>query len=155
MSIAWIYLDKKAAAVSALHDYADMDFIIDNTPDDIADVRSKMTAIKAPVISKLPKSIPDPHAGEERLVSQIDEIDVLKERYRRALEYMSWFRPAWDALTDDERYILQEFFIRDGVSKTTAVLNISYRIHVERAQAYRYKDKALARLALLLFGIGK
>ena len=36
----------------------------------------------------------NPKSGEERLAACLDEIDVLKERYRRALEYMEWFKPA-------------------------------------------------------------
>ena len=151
MTIAWIYLDKKSAAVAALKDYTDMEFIINNTPEDIDDVRSKMTAAKAPVISKLPKGTPDPHAGEARLVSQIDEIDILKERYRRALEYMSWFRPAWDALTEDERFVLSEFFTTDR-TKLAAVIRINERLHLEKSQIYYKKEKALEHLVLLLYG---
>ena len=152
MSIAWIYLDKKSAAVSALKDYADMDFIINNTPDDISDVRAKMTTAQLPAVSDMPRGTHDPHAGEARLVSQIDEIDILKERYRLALEYMAWFCPAWDALTDDERFMLSEFYREDGGRREDAVGFICERFHIERTSAYNKKNRALAKLALLLYG---
>ena len=150
MKIAWIYLDKKLAAVEAMQDYHDMEFIIANAPDDVADVRAQMTAVKTPTPSDMPRSGSEPHAGEARLAASLDEIDVLKERYRRALEYMAWFRPAWDALTDDERFILSEFYRQDA-SKTEAVGNVCDKLHIERTCAYKRKDAALLRLTVLLY----
>ncbi len=43
-----------------------------------------------------PRSIPETHpkAGEERMLNVIGEIDILKERYRRAMETMDRF-PAY------------------------------------------------------------
>jgi hypothetical protein len=151
MTIAWIYLDKKIAAVDALKDYASMDYIIINSPDDLDEARTRMTAVRSSVPDGMPRT-PDPHAGEARLAASLDEIDVLKERYRRALEYMEWFRPAWDALTDDEQFILTEFFLREDVNKTEAIGNISDRLHIERSWVYKKKDAALTRLSLLLYG---
>ena len=36
MSIAWQYLDKRNAAISALKDYESMQYILAHTPSDIA-----------------------------------------------------------------------------------------------------------------------
>ena len=152
MRIAWIYLDKRTAAVEALKDYSSMEYIIQTCPDDITDVREQMTVTASSAPTGMPTRQRDPHAGEARLAASIDEIDVLKERYRRALEYMEWFNPAWNALTEDEQFILDECFLREDVSKTEAILNVGNRLHIERAQVYRRKDKALDRLSLLLYG---
>ena len=149
--IAWIYLDKKTAAVDALKDYASMEYIIKNHRDDMDEIRSNITAIPSSSIVS-PSASKNPNSGETRLASSLDEIDVLKERYRRALEYMEWFRPAWDKLTDDERFILTEFFLREDITKTEAILNIGDRLHIERTWVYRKKDTALTRLSLLLYG---
>ena len=151
MTIAWIYLDKRTAAIDALKDYASMEYIIQTCPDDLTDVRDRMTAVSSSAPTGMPRQ-KNPHSGEARLAASIDEIDVLKERYRRALEYMEWFSPAWDALTEDERFILNECFLREDISKTEAILNVGDRLHIERAQVYRRKDKSLDRLALLLYG---
>ena len=151
MKIAWIYLDKKTAAIDALKDYASMEYIVDNCPDDLAEVRERMTAIPSSAPTGMPRQ-KNPHSGETRLAASLDEIDVLKERYRRALEYMEWFRPAWDALSDDERLILSEFFLREDISKTEAIGNISERLYIERSWVYKKKDAALTRLSLLLYG---
>ena len=151
MMIVWAYLDKKSAAVDALKDYASMKYIIQNHHCELEEAMERMTS--------LPSSLPDgqpraknPKAGEARLAASLDEIDVLKERYRRALEYMEWFQPAWDALTEDEQFVLSEFYCGGDARQTDAVGNICERFHIERSSAYNKKNRALARLALLLYG---
>ena len=37
--ITWRYVDRRAAAINALRDYATMETIIDNTPDDLKDIK--------------------------------------------------------------------------------------------------------------------
>ena len=150
MLIAWQYLDKKAAAVEALKDYSSMQYIIEHSDEDIYEVETRMTIPHSAKITGVPGKH-NPKSGEERLAACLDEIDVLKERYRRALEYMEWFKPAWEALSEEEQFILTEFFVND-VSKTEAVANIGEKLFLERAQVYRRKDKALNHLALLLYG---
>ena len=150
MTIAWTYLDKRGAAVDALKDFASMEYIIANHADDEEAIREDMTAVGSPALGGQPSGH-NPHGGEARLTAQIDEIDVLKERYRQALEYMAWFRPAWEEMPEEEQFVLREFF-RDDNSKSESVLLIGDRLHLERAQVYRRKDKALNRLALLLYG---
>jgi len=151
MKISWIYLDKKAAAVSALKDYTDMEFIINNAPADIADTRATMTAAKVPTVSNTPKGTPDVHAGEARLVAQIDEIDVLKERYRRALEYMDWFRPAWEVLSETEKNILAAFYMSAN-QKSGATARLITQLNYSEAHIERLRSKALSRFTVLLFG---
>ena len=152
MTIAWIYLDKKSATVNVLKDYSDMEFIINSTPDDVADVRAKMTAVKAVAPTGAPPtSSPNPHAGETRLAAQLDEIDVLKERYRQALEYMEWFQPAWDTLTETEQIILKEFYM-GGNQRSGAGPRLETRLNYGHSQIERLRSKGLSRLSTLLFG---
>ena len=149
--IAWTYLDKKSAAVEALKDYTAMEFIINNHEEAELELRERMTAVRSSVPTGMPHN-PNPHAGETRLVAQIDEIDVLKERYRLALEYMAWFHPAWEKLTEDEQFVLNEFYCASDSSQTDAVYNICDKFSIERSSAYNKKNRALSRLALLLYG---
>jgi hypothetical protein len=151
MSIAWKYLDKKSAAVEALKDYSIMEFIIRSYPADMEEAREDMVSYRASVLSALPKAH-DPKAGETRLAATIDEIDVIRERYRQALEFMEWYHPAWDALHEDERFVLGEFYRNDEDSQKDAVDGICRRFTIERSSAYNRKNRALAKLALLLYG---
>ena len=109
MSIMYKYLDKRAAAIAAIKDFDSMKFIIRNTDSEITAEREKMTGVGSPNMDDMPHAH-DPSAAEERIAGSIDEIDVLRERYRQAVEYMNWFRPAWERLTDEDRYVLESFY---------------------------------------------
>ena len=97
MSIMWKYLDKKAATVKALEDYEDMFFIIENTDEKVKAEKEKMVGVGSPKLDGMPKAH-NPQAGEDKIIECIEKIDIMKERYRQAVEYMGWFQPAWDQL---------------------------------------------------------
>ena len=107
MNIIWHYLDKRGAAINALKDYGSMQYIIDHTDEEIDTVHDRMSSVGSPVLSDMPKGLHNPQANENRIIAAIDEIDVLKERYRQAVEYMDWFKPAWMALSEDEDLLLE------------------------------------------------
>ena len=65
-----------------------MKHIIENTDKEIAQVYSRMAGVGSPAIEKMP-SANNPQAGEDRMITRIEEIDVLKERLRQAKEYMA------------------------------------------------------------------
>ena len=148
--IAWTYLDKKGAAIEALKDYSAMEFIILNTEDAKKELRENMISVRSAAPTGMPRNL-NPKAGEAKLAAQIDEIDVLKERYRSAVQYMNWFKPAWEELSEDDRYILSEFYGTEE-RQTDAVGNICEYFHIERTSAYNRKNRALTRLAILLYG---
>ena len=150
MSIIWKYLDKRSAAVDALKDYSSMEFIIANTSSEIKNTRDKMSDVRSPQFDGMPRTH-NPQAGEERILKGIEEIDILQERYRQAVEYMEWFKPAWEQLSEDERYVLETFYNEEG-SQTGAVYEICDYFHIERSSAYNKKNRALTKLAVLLYG---
>lgn len=150
MSVIWQYLDKRAATVKALKDYSSMEYILQNTDAEISHVHDKMSAIRSPSFDGVPHAH-DPQTGEDRMVQGIAEIDVLKERYRQAVEYMDWFKPAWDELSEDEQYVLETFY-RDDESQSGAVYAICEAYHIERSSAYNRKNRALEHLTTLLYG---
>lgn len=150
MSIIWQYLDKRAATIKALKDYGSMRYIIENTKSEIDRVHEKMGGIRSPGFDGILHSR-NPQAGEDRLIKGIDEIDVLKERYRQAVEYMDWFKPAWEELDEDERYVLDTFYGQDDYG-SSAVYAICDHFHIERSSAYNKKNRALDHLTTLLYG---
>lgn len=150
MSVIWKYLDKRSAAVDALKDYDSMAFIIANTSNEIKNTRDDMGSIRSPQFDGMPRTH-NPQAGEERILKNIEKIDILQERYRQAVEYMEWFKPAWEELSSEERYVLETFY-RDEGGQTGAVYEICSQLNVERSTAYNRKNRALAKLAVLLYG---
>lgn len=91
MNIIWQYLDKRSAAVNALKDYSSMAYILAHTDEEIAQVHEDTTTLGSPAFTDMPSGSPNPQSGEMRIIAAIDEIDVLRERYRQAKEYMEWF----------------------------------------------------------------
>lgn len=150
MSIMWKYLDKRSATIAAIKDRRSMRFIIDHTEDDIAAERDRMTGVGAVRSDGMPHAY-NPKAGEDRVISGIEEIDVLKERYRQAMEYMEWFEPAWAQLSNDEQYVLETFYDENPYG-TNAAWYIADHYQIEQASAYRKKNRALDHLTVLLFG---
>lgn len=152
MSIAWLYLDKRNAAINALKDFESMNYIIENTQSEIVSTQEDMTSLGSAAFSDMPKGPHNPCAGENKIVKAMDTISLLNERYQRALEYMAWFRPAWLALSEDEQFVLSRFYMDDESRQADSVYDICDRFHIERTSAYKKKDRALARLTLLLYG---
>lgn len=153
MSIIWKYLDKRAGAVEAIKDFGIMRFIIDHTDDEMKAAYEKMSGISSPQFDGMPHSH-NPHAAEERIVKGIEEVDVLKERYRQALEYMAWFLPAWEELSEDERYVLENFYGEANEYGGGVIYTIAEHFHIEQSSAYNKKNRALQHLTVLLFGKG-
>ena len=151
MSIMWKYLDKRSATIAAIKDYDAMQFIINSTDDEIKRTYEKMTSVGSPKWDGMPRTH-NPQAGEQRLINAISEIDILKERYRQAVEYMDWFKPAWEQLSDDDRYCLETFYGDGNTYGSSAAYYIAEYLHVEQPTAYKRKNRALDRLTVLLFG---
>ena len=150
MLIAWKYLDKTNATITAMRDYDSMRFIINNTPEEIKEVYEIMSAPRSANLTGIP-SVYNPKVGEDKLAEQIDKLDLLRERYSTAVEYMAWFESAWGTLTDNEKYILREFYmgasLRSGATaRLMTELNYTER-HIERL-----RSKALKHLQILLYG---
>ena len=151
MNIVWMYLNKKDAAINALKDYGKMKHIIDHTDEEIQRVYSRIAGVGSPAIEKMP-SANNPQAGEDRMIKGIEEIDVLRERLRQAKEYMAWFQPAWDALSDDDQFVLDAFFSGGNEYGAGAADTVAEHFCIERASAYRKKNRALDNLTTLLYG---
>lgn len=152
MNIAWLYLDKRNAVINALKDYEGMRYITQTAPSEITATQEGMTSIGSSALSDVPKGSRDPHATENRIVKAMDSISLLNERYRRAEEYMAWFLPAWQMLSEQEQFVLSRFYMDDESRQVDSVGEICERFHIERTSAYKKKDRALSRLTLLLYG---
>ena len=128
-----------------------MKHIIDHTEEEIQRVYSRIAGVGSPAIEKMP-SANNPQAGEDRMIKGIEEIDVLRERLRQAKEYMAWFQPAWDALSDDDQFVLDAFFSGGNEYGAGAADTVAEHFCIERASAYRKKNRALDNLTTLLYG---
>ena len=151
MEIYWKYIDKRGAAIAALKDRPYMQYIIDHTDEEI---KEKMAALSDPrsISFEYSSSSGDIHSGESKIAGTIDRVSILETRYKEALEYKKWFENAWDALSDDDRYILSEFYGKEHEYGDGVVDELAEYFHIERSSAYRRKNRAVEKLALLLYG---
>lgn len=152
MNMTWQYLDKKNGTIKALKDYPDMLHILETSGCTLEEAADTMLSLGNSRPSGTPR-LHNPKSGESRIIHCIDTLDIVEERYKLAVEFMAWFKPAWDQLTKDDRYILDEFFLADDGNPSSAADNICEKLHIERAWAYKRKNAALDRLSRLLFGI--
>lgn len=148
--IAWKYIDKRAATIAAIRDYTNMRAVINNTPDEIKELYGRMTAPRTPNMSGMPTN-PNPLAGQSSLAGQIDKLDILRDRYSSAIEYMSWCEPAWGVLTDKEKRILSEYYMGEGI-RNGARVRLADEFNYTERHIDRLCGKAMRRLRSLLFG---
>ncbi len=146
MNISWQYLDKRNATINALKDYAGMKHILSHTDGESRAPYKPVEEIVSPMLSGLPGNSPSGEVGD------MDRMDVLSARFQQATEYMNWFQPGWDALSEDERFVLTQFYQCEENKQINNVYEICDRYHIERSTAYKKKDRALAHLSLLLYG---
>lgn len=127
--IKWKYLNTQTATIDAIQDFENMNCIINLTYD----------------MSYTPNT--QIHGS----TMNNSNINGLNDKYKQAVQYMNWFKPAWDTLSEEERIILAEFYLVLG-NKTDAVKNICKRLFCCRSNVYHLKDKAMVHLSILLFG---
>ena len=150
MHISWSFLDKRNATKEAVRAYNNMKFIVNHTEDEIKKVRQRMGGATSPILDGMPHNH-NPQNRENSLLAGIDEIDILKERYRQALEYMDWFKPAWEQLSEDERYVLDVFYM-NGEESGDGIEQIMRQFKIEKSSAYSRANRSLNHLSMLLYG---
>jgi len=153
MSIAWRYLDKRSATIKALYDYSAMKHIVDTSQEDLSmeaeEIKSSLTNPSSSYSDGTPRAN-NPRAGESRIIHLINKLNADAERYQLAREYMNWFVPAWDHLSQEEQLILSLCYMTSD--SKNAMDTICTKLNVERANAYKKRGRALERLQMLLFG---
>jgi hypothetical protein len=150
MMIATKYINKNAATVAAIRDYNNMRFIINNTPQEIKDVYEKMASPRSLKLSGMP-SARNLQAGSDKLAEQMDKLDILRERYCQAVEYMAWFEPAWYSLTDAERRILSEFYMNNS-QRSGATYRLMDEMNYSESHIERLRSNSLNHLRSILYG---
>ena len=150
MMIARKCTGNNAAVIAAIREYDNMRFLIDNTPGEIIEVYGNMTAPSMPKLTGLPTAR-NAQAGEDKLTAQIDSLDMMRERYSAAINFMAWFEPAWLFLPDTERRVLSEFYMSAN-QKSGATYRLMEDLGYSERHVERMRAKALSHLCLLLFG---
>lgn len=150
MEIIRRYFDKRNATINAIKDYPTMKWIIENTKEDVLNAMEDMTSPKGVSYDSI-GGVNNPKSGEERIVKIIDKVTLYEDRFNSAKKYMDWFEPAWNNLTEDDRFVLTEFYPRD-VRTDSVIETLSEKYHIEKTSVYKKKNRAVDNLKLMLFG---
>lgn len=150
MHVMTKYIDTRKAAIAALQDFPLMEAAVEATSHVADQLREDLTSPASPRLDGMPRHT-DPRAGENRLAATLDKIDLLAERQHQARQYMDWFLPAWGLLSEDDRVVLEGFFLAEG-TQDERVMAIADHFYIERDSVYRKKNRALDRLADALYG---
>ncbi len=146
------YFDKKNAAIAALKDYENMSNIIRTTKRKVAEKQEKMYSLGGLRMDGMPHTH-NQHAGENRIISLIDDIDSLLGKYDMAMDYMSWVTPAWNALSEEERQILSRFYFEGHERGDCTADDLADSLCLCVQSVHNKKNKAIEKLASLLFEI--
>ena len=149
MNIAYTYLNKQQATIAAIRDHETMWYIIGHTNTEIKAVKDAMETLSAVSYDSQP-GISNLRSGENQILGRLGEINVLEERLRQATEFVTWFQPAWDRLSEEERFILSAFF-KEPMSGSP-VAAVCEELHLEKSRVYQKREAALAHLTTLLYG---
>ena len=151
MTISLTYIDKRAATINVLKDFNSMCRIIDSYPYDTEEVKAFLTGTNITTPVQL-KEQSNPRASENKIAATLDLAEVVEKRYQQAMAYMLWFKPAWDGLSEENRYLLTEFFLREDTCRAETLQRVIHHLRFERTAIYNRRDQAIAALARLLFG---
>lgn len=146
----WDYFDYRKAAIGVLQDYGTQHVILNQGDQHTKELRESLTTIGSQRLDDAPRSH-NPRAGEARVCAILDNLDVIQARQTKAKQYMEWFTPAWEALTDEDRLVLETFFL-DDLTAEDAAIKVADHFYVERKTAFAKKARALGRFARLLYG---
>ncbi|WP_218775354.1 hypothetical protein [Collinsella vaginalis] len=91
----------------------------------------------------------NPTAAEDKILRHLERIDNRTRKYLQAKDYMAWFNPAWQALSDEERDVLEVCFLSGYESATDAICEVQERLNVERSTAYNRRKTGLSGHAVV------
>lgn len=141
------YLDPVDATKKILRSWHDRDFAIQTIPDRVREINARLTRITtAPDTAPIKNSR---QFREDLLINSISAKDRLISEYTETQETQARVEQCFNHLTEEERFLLREMYIdnedRQGVER------IQERLYIQKSEAYKRTDRALKRLAALLY----
>lgn len=141
-------MDWKTFAIEKLKDYEAKRQALENIPLQIAEIESTMSGIRSARVDEVP-SRGEGSKYEDRLLSLIVQKDELQRCLERARLWVSIVDHAMAVLDQDERKVLDRLYI---AGDRGAVGKLADECFVDVRTIHRWKDKALRRFTIALYG---
>lgn len=139
----------KREAIDKLRNYEVHNQSLESIPQEIKRLESVCAGIRSATMDSTPVS-GGGSTREDVLLSNIVHRDELKRRLKEARLWVSMVNKALAILTEDERLVLDRFYIHPAKGN---VGELCERLKVEQSTVYRRRDNALRRFTLALYGV--
>lgn len=141
----------KKTAIDDLESYYSREAALGSLRERVQALNESMDGIKAVSTDKVPVKGGASHM-EDSLINNIVERERLKLNYSTVNRLVETTRRGLDTLTDEERRILDGFYMR----RTSSYIDdLCEQTGLERAQVYRLKDKALYKYTVATYGVAE
>lgn len=141
----------KREAIDKLKNYEAHREALKNIPLEIKRLESACAGIRSATTDGTPVS-DGGSTREDFLLSNIVHRDELKRRLKEARLWVGQVDNALAVLDDDERLVLDLFYIRPAKGNAGELCE---RLNVEQATVYRKRDSALRRFTIALYGVAE
>lgn len=139
----------KREATEKLRNYEIHKQATENIPKEIKRLESSFAGIRSATTDGTPVSGGGSNR-EDVMLSNIVHRDELKRRLKEARLWVSMVDKALGALSDEERMLLDKFYIHPAKGN---VGELCERLNVEQSTVYRKRDNALKRFTIALYGV--
>lgn len=139
----------KREATEKLRNYDVHKQATENIPKEIKRLESSFAGIRSAATDGTPVSGGGSNR-EDVMLSNIVHRDELKRRLKEAWLWVSMVDKALGALSDEERLLLDKFYIHPAKGN---VGELCERLNVEQSTVYRKRDNALKRFTIALYGV--
>lgn len=144
-------MDWTKIAIDKLCKYPDKKDSLRNIKAQLQALKAESTSVKGFVTDKIP-TLGGGDVYSDKQLNIIVEMEELGARYNAVRKQIAPIEDALAKLTEDERYILDISYMHRS-RNYTFTQQMDDKFHVEQAQAYRMRSKALKRFTLLLYGV--
>lgn len=139
----------KREAIDKLRNYEAHKQSLGSIPQEIKRLESVCTGIRSAITDGTPVS-GGGSTREDVLLSNIVHRDELKRRLKEARLWVSMVDKALAVLTEDERLVLDKFYIHQAKGSVGSLCEL---LNVEQSTVYRKRDNALRRFTIALYGV--
>lgn len=139
----------KREAIDKLKNYEAHREALESIPKEIKRLESVYAGIRSATTDGAPVS-GGGNTREDNMLSNIVHRDELKRRLKEARLWLSQVDKALAVLDDEERLILDKFYIHRAKGN---VGDLCERLNVEQSTVYRKRDNALRRFTIALYGV--
>jgi DNA-binding CsgD family transcriptional regulator len=134
-------------AINELESYEARKQALINIPDQIKELEEKITSIRSPSVDSV-SVFGGGGSRDDALLNNIVARDMLKQNLEDARKSCSRVSGALNILTQEEREILERFYLKP---EKKAAFNIAEQLNVDHKTVYSRKDAALKKFIIAMY----